>query len=173
LRGSPELLQQYFGELNNPKLTSVAVIGHGRYCTNTQTSFFRVQPFPVVAHNGEINTVARLQQEARMLGVQLPIEGSDSQDLDRTVATLMHEYEYGLLEAMEIAFPPIVNEIKQLEPALQNLYVFLRQAFGPFAQGPAGILSRHADECVFSVDALGLRPLWFGQLDDAYFFSRE
>src|SRR5690348_17698248 len=52
-------------------------------------------------------------QEARMLGVHLAEESSDSQDLSRLVETLTHEYGYGLLEAMEIAFPPIVNEIKQ------------------------------------------------------------
>ncbi|HEX2911907.1 MAG TPA: glutamate synthase-related protein [Chloroflexia bacterium] len=173
LRGSPQALDHYYPELQNNLLTSVATLGHSRYCTNTVSSFFRVQPFTVLGHNGEINTIARLQQEARMLGVQLPEESSDSQDLNRLVETLTHEYGYGLLEAMEIAFPPIVNEIKQLEPELQNLYVFLRQAFGPFAQGPAGIIARQGNECVFSVDALGLRPLWMGQLEDAYFFSSE
>ncbi|MEI6045297.1 MAG: glutamate synthase-related protein [Chloroflexota bacterium] len=173
LRGSPEVLERYFADLRNPRLASVATLGHSRYCTNTVSSFFRVQPFPVLGHNGEINTVARLRQEARMLGVQLPEGSSDSQDLSRVVETLIYEYGYGLLEAMEIAFPPIVNEIKQLEPDLQNLYVFVRQAFGPFAQGPAGIIARHNDECVFAVDALGLRPLWCGQLEDAYFFASE
>lgn len=173
LRGSPKILDRYYPDLANPVLTSAATLGHSRYCTNTVSSFFRVQPFPVLGHNGEINTVARLQQESRMLGVQLPEGGSDSQDLSRLVETLTHEYGYGLLEALEIAFPPIVNEIKQLEPDLQNLYVFLRQAFGPFAQGPAGIIARQDNECVYSVDALGLRPLWMGQLEDAYFFSSE
>ncbi|MDB5081707.1 MAG: hypothetical protein JWP00_3631 [Chloroflexi bacterium] len=173
LRGSPVALDRYYPELGNPLLTSAATLGHSRYCTNTVSSFFRVQPFPVLGHNGEINTVGRLQQESRMLGVQLPEGGSDSQDLSRLVETLTHEYGYGLLEALEIAFPPIVNEIKQLEPDLQNLYVFLRQAFGPFAQGPAGIIARQDAECVFSVDALGLRPLWMGHLEDAYFFSSE
>ena len=108
-----------------------------------------------------------------MLGAKFAPEGSDSQDLNRTIETLIHDYGYSLLEAMEIAFPPIHHEIKQLEPDLQNLYVFLRQAFGPFAQGPAGIISRYGDECVFSVDALGLRPLWFGAMENDYFFSSE
>ena len=173
LRGSPISLDRYYPELQSPLLLSVATLGHSRYCTNTISSFYRVQPFTVLGHNGEINTVARLRQESQMLGVQLAESGSDSQDLDRLVETLISEYGYGLLEAMEIAFPPIVNEIKQLEPDLQNLYVFLRQAFGPFAQGPAGIIARQGRECVFSVDALGLRPLWMGQLEDAYFFSSE
>jgi glutamate synthase (NADPH/NADH) large chain len=173
LRGSPDALDRYFPELRDPQMISVATLGHSRYCTNTISSFFRVQPFTVLGHNGEINTVARLEQEARMMNVQLPEDPSDSQSLNRLVETLIFEYGYGLLEAMEIAFPPIVNEIKQLEPNLQNLYIFLRQAFGPFAQGPAGIIARQGNEVVFSVDALGLRPLWMGQLEDAYFFSSE
>ena len=106
-------------------------------------------------------------------GVSLPPKVATLQDLNRAIETLIHQYGYSLLEAMEIAFPPIVNEIKQLEPDLQNLYVFLRQGFGPFAQGPAGIISRYADEVVFSVDALGLRPLWFGAIESDYFFSSE
>lgn len=173
LRGSPDALDRYFPDLINPIVTSVATLGHGRYCTNTVSSFFRVQPFSILGHNGEINTVARLQQEARMLGSSLTPESSDSQDLNRTIETLIHQYGYGLLEALEVVFPPIHHEIKQLEPDLQNLYVFLRQAFGPFAQGPAGIIARYGDECVFSVDALGLRPLWFGTLENDYFFSSE
>ena len=43
---------------------------------------------------------------------------------------------------------------------LRGFYMYLRQAFGPFAQGPVALIARHGDECVFSVDALGLRPLW-------------
>ena len=38
--------------------------------------------------------------------------------------------------------------------------MYLRQAMGPFAQGPIALIARHGDEFVFSVDALGLRPLW-------------
>ena len=51
--------------------------------------------------------------------------------------------------------------------------MYLRQAFGPFAQGPVALISRFGDECVFSVDALGLRPLWQLETADAYVFSSE
>src|SRR5215216_1117764 len=74
---------------------------------------------------------------------------------------------------MELAFPPILSEVEKLSPELQTIYKYYRQAFGPFAQGPAGIISRFGDECVFSVDALGLRPLWFGETEKEYFFSSE
>src|ERR1051325_11447654 len=173
VRGSIETLYQYYPELRNPDFTTAITIGHARYSTNTATSFERVQPFSLLGHNGEINTIARLREQAQMLGVELVDGGSDSQDLDRLLAYLIHRYHFTLAEAMEIAFPPILSEVEKLSPELQAIYKYYRQAFGPFAQGPAGIISRFGDECVFSVDALGLRPLWFGDTEKEYFFSSE
>ncbi|MFN8411346.1 MAG: glutamate synthase-related protein [Anaerolineales bacterium] len=173
VRGSIEALYQYYPELRNPDFTTAITIGHARYSTNTATSFERVQPFSLLGHNGEINTIARLREQAEMLGVDLPIGGSDSQDLDRLLATLIHQYHFSLTEAMELAFPPILSEVEKLSPELQTIYKYYRQAFGPYSQGPAGIISRYGDECVFSVDALGLRPLWFGDTEKEYFFSSE
>jgi len=173
VRGSIETLYQYYPELRNPDFTTAITIGHARYSTNTATSFERVQPFNLLGHNGEINTIARLREQAQMLGVELVDGGSDSQDLDRLLSTLIHQYHFSLTEAMELAFPPILSEVEKLSPDLQTAYKYYRQAFGPFAQGPAGIISRFGDECVFSVDALGLRPLWFGDTEKEYFFSSE
>jgi glutamate synthase (NADPH/NADH) large chain len=173
VRGSIEALYQYFPELRNPDFTTTITIGHARYSTNTATSFERVQPFNLIGHNGEINTIARLREQAEMLGVNLVEGGSDSQDLDRLLTTLIHHYRFSLTEAMELAFPPILSEVEKLSPELQTVYKYYRQAFGPYSQGPAGIISRFGDECVFSVDALGLRPLWFGDTEKEYFFSSE
>ncbi len=173
VRGSIEALYQYYPELRNPDFTTAITIGHARYSTNTATSFERVQPFSLLGHNGEINTIARLREQAEMLGVDLPVGGSDSQDLDRLLATLIHQYRFSLTESMELAFPPILSEVEKLSPELQTIYKYYRQAFGPYSQGPAGIISRYGDECVFSVDALGLRPLWFGDTEKEYFFSSE
>src|SRR5690606_26419646 len=41
------------------------------------------------------------------------------------------------------------------------------------AQGPSAVAARVGDLCVFSVDALGLRPLWFGETEKEYFTSSE
>ncbi len=173
VRGAIETLYQYYPELRNPEFMSAITIGHARYSTNTATSFERVQPFSLLGHNGEINTIARLREQAAMLGVDLVRGGSDSQDVDRVLATLIHHYRFTLTEAMEMVFPPILSEVEKLSPELQAVYKYYRQAFGPFSQGPAGIISRYGDECVFSVDALGLRPLWFGDTEKEYFFSSE
>ena len=137
------------------------------------SSFFRVQPFSVLGHNGEINTIAKLRDEAKMIGVPLVKDGSDSQDLSRTMETLICRDGYSLFEAMDVLFPPIVNEIKAYPKHLQDLYTYIREAWGHFAQGPAGIISRFGDEAVFSVDALGLRPLWMLETDSSYLFSSE
>ena len=69
--------------------------------------------------------------------------------------------------------PPIVHEIRQFPEALRGFYMYLRQAMGPFAQGPIALIARNGDEYVFSVDALGLRPLWEIHAEDAYVFSSE
>jgi glutamate synthase (NADPH/NADH) large chain len=173
VRGAIETLYHYYPELSSPDYMTAITLGHARYSTNTTTAFERVQPFSLLGHNGEINTIARLREQAQLLGVQLVEDGSDSQDLDRSLASLIHRYGFSLAEAMELTFPPILSEVANLPLEYQALYRYYRQAFGPFAQGPAALIVRSGDECVFSVDALGLRPLWFGETEKEYFFSSE
>jgi len=173
VRGHVDTLFKYYPDLRDPEFETVITVGHSRYSTNTETAFERVQPFSLLGHNGEINTISRLRQEARMLGAQLVENGSDSQDLNRLLEVLIHKYGFSLLEAMEIVFPPVPHEAKALPEELEATYARYRMGWGPFAQGPAGIVSRYGDECVFSVDALGLRPLWFGETEKDFYFSSE
>ncbi|HEX6116185.1 MAG TPA: glutamate synthase-related protein, partial [Solirubrobacterales bacterium] len=98
---------------------------------------------------------------------------SDSQDLNRTVDTLVRVRGLSLAEAMEMVVPPIVDEIRALPAELHGFYMYLRQTMGPFAQGPVALIARSGDECVFSADALGLRPLWQVETADDYVFSSE
>jgi glutamate synthase (NADPH) large chain len=171
--GAGDILPKYYHDLANPLAASTMTLGHNRYSTNTLSSFFRVQPFSVLGHNGEINTIAKLRDEAKLAGVPLVKDGSDSQDLSRTLETFICRENYSLFEAMDVMFPPIVNEIKSYPDHLQDLYTYIREGWGHFAQGPAGIISRFADEAVFSVDALGLRPLWMLETESSYLFSSE
>lgn len=171
--GAGDILPRYYQDLASPLVASTMTLGHNRYSTNTLSSFFRVQPFSVLGHNGEINTIAKLRDEAKMIGVPLVKDGSDSQDLSRTIETLICRDGYSLFEAMDVLFPPIINEIKAYPAHLQDLYTYLRESWGHFAQGPAGIISRFGDEAVFSVDALGLRPLWMLETESSYLFSSE
>jgi glutamate synthase (NADPH/NADH) large chain len=171
--GAPKVLGEYYPDLHDPRFETIGCFGHNRYSTNTWPSFKRVQPFSVLGHNGEINTIEQLRQEARMLNVPIQPGSSDSQDLNRTIETLVNRDGLTLAEAMEMVVPPIVNEIRSLPEELHSFYMYLRQSMGPYAQGPVALIARHTDECVFSADALGLRPLWQVETEEDFVFSSE
>ncbi|MEB3103898.1 glutamate synthase-related protein [Ferviditalea candida] len=171
--GSASILPKYFKDTQDSLFAAQVTIGHNRYSTNTLSNFFRVQPFSILGHNGEINTIKKMLYEAEMIGVPLVDGGSDSQNMNRTIETLIHRFGFSLFEAMELIFPPIINEMKLFREELQDLYVYYRQIWGHYAQGPAAIVSRYGNECVFSVDALGLRPLWMVESESSLYFSSE
>ncbi len=171
--GAPNVLGEYYPDLKDERFETIGCFGHNRYSTNTWPSFKRVQPFSALGHNGEINTIEQLRQEARMLAVPIQASSSDSQDLNRTIDTLVSREGLSLAEAMEMIVPPIVHEIRSMPEDLHSFYMYLHQAMGPFAQGPVALIARHADECVFSADAMGLRPLWQIETEDDYVFSSE
>ncbi len=173
VHGAPELLSRYYPELRRRDFLSSVTIGHSRYSTNTLPTVLRAQPFALLGHNGEINTIARLREEAVMLGIPLPSEGSDSQDLNRILEGLIFHYGMSLFEAMEMVFPPIFSEMETMNDDHRSLYTWFRRFLPASAQGPAAIIARCADRCVFSVDAMGLRPLWFGETEKEYFASSE
>jgi glutamate synthase (NADPH/NADH) large chain len=173
VHGAPEILSRYYPELKRREFQSAVTIGHSRYSTNTLPTVLRAQPFSLLGHNGEINTIARLREEARMMGIALPCGGSDSQDLNRTLEGLICRYGLTLFEAMELVFPPVFSIMDSMAPELQAMYGWFRRFLTASAQGPAAIIARHRELCVFSVDAMGLRPLWVGETDRELFASSE
>ena len=173
VRGTAQVLEAYYGDLTDPDFTSAITIGHNRYSTNTTTAFERVQPFSLLGHNGEINTIRKLRTEAQMLGIPLQPNASDSQDVNRALEAMIFRDGLTFWEAVEIMFPPIHNEIKRVPDPLKDMLMYHRQAWGPFAQGPAAMVIRCGDELVGSVDALGLRPLWIITTEDRIVFSSE
>ncbi|HJQ32436.1 MAG TPA: glutamate synthase-related protein [Pyrinomonadaceae bacterium] len=173
VRGDAETLRRYFPELSHPEFKSAITLGHGRYSTNTDSRPERAQMFSTLGHNGEINSIDRLGREALALGIQLPPRASDSQVLDRVVESFMFDCGLSLMNALEVAFPPVWSEVERFPSELRELYRYWRRAFGAHAQGPAAIIARQADEIVFSSDALGLRPLWCGETEKEFFASSE
>ncbi|MCI0660664.1 MAG: glutamate synthase-related protein [Acidobacteria bacterium] len=173
VRGDAETLRRYFPDLSRPDFKSAITLGHGRYSTNTNSAAEKAQMFSTLGHNGEINSIDRLTREAAALGFQLPRQASDSQILDRVVESLMFIYELSLMETIEILFPPVWSECEKFESPMKAFHRYFRRVFGSLAQGPAAIIAREGDEVVFSCDALGLRPLWFGVTEKEYFASSE
>ncbi len=173
LRGTPDLLPRVFPELMDRDLTSMISLGHSRYSTNTLPTMERAQPFSILCHNGEINTIERLRSTGRILGIEPVPGGSDSQDLNRIIEGLINMYQLDPMEAIEMVFPAIHSEVEYYEKDLQRVFDFYRWFFPSSAQGPAAVVARYSNICMGSVDALGLRPLWFGESDYEYFLSSE
>jgi glutamate synthase (NADPH/NADH) large chain len=173
VRGDARTLQAYYQDLQDPRLTSSFVLGHLRFSTNTQSRFDRVQPFPLLGHNGEINTIQRLRLEALTLGVRLAPGASDSQDVSRLLLDLVTRHGLRLVEAMTLLFPPVPSVLAALPPKERDVLQAARDAMGPVAQGPAAIVARYDDEVVCTLDALGLRPLWLASTPQAYWVTSE
>ncbi|MCL8208786.1 MAG: glutamate synthase [Actinomycetia bacterium] len=173
IRGTGAQLGRYYRDLTDPLFASVAVVGHVRYSTNTTTRAARAQPFRILGHNGEINTIARLRKTAQDLGFKLPEGGSDSQDLSRLVEGLLIRDGLTLEEAMLALFPPVAAAVRELDGPLAAAWTRIRAALGPVAQGPAAVIARHGARVLGSQDALGLRPLWLIQTADAYVLASE
>jgi glutamate synthase (NADPH/NADH) large chain len=171
--GSAEILFNYYRDLQDERCLTTYVLAHTRFSTNTATSFARVQPFSILGHNGEINTITRFFSEACMLGMPLSPDFSDSQIVDWGLYSFAAMYGWTLFESVELLFPAILNEMKRMPQKQMQMYSWYRSLWGPFAQGPAALIMRYADEAVFSIDALGLRPLWLVDTKEAYCFSSE
>jgi glutamate synthase (NADPH/NADH) large chain len=173
VQGGARTLYAYYPDLQHPNLTSAITIGHSRYSTNTMPAFNRVQPFSVLAHNGEINTIDRLRREARQLGVWLSVGVSDSQDTDRLLHHLLVEYGLSVAEALEVLFPPVWAQVERMPEPKRSVYRHIRAFLGPVAQGPAAIIARWGDTCAFATDALGLRPLWLVPTEEGLYACSE
>ena len=136
VQGQPEVIPRFYPEMQEPDFASSRIIAHNRYSTNTYPTFSRVQPFSILGHNGEINTIAQLREQSEQLGLPITHNGSDSQDLNRLLEGLIFEKGLSLLEAVEFALPPILGEVHRLPAKLQDLYVHYREALGPYVAGP-------------------------------------
>ncbi|MBN2469166.1 MAG: glutamate synthase, partial [Anaerolineae bacterium] len=173
VRGSVETLPQYYPDLLDRYYDTAIALCHARYSTNTTSSFERVQPFALLGHNGEINTINRFREEAAKMDITLQPGNSDSQDVDRVIHHLCARHDLDLVQAMELIFPPVPHEVEQMPLAHRAIYTRMRHVFGPYAQGPAAIVARYRDDIVCSVDALGLRPLWLIETEKEYVLSSE
>ncbi len=76
---APAQLGVFYKDLADPEFKASAALFHQRYSTNTSPSWFLAQPFRLVAHNGEINTLLgnRNWMKAREAALEHPVWGSD------------------------------------------------------------------------------------------------
>jgi len=164
-------LRRYFPDLSNPYFTSGLALVHSRFSTNTFPTWSLAQPFRLLAHNGEINTIRgnRGWMKAResvlsskALGDVKQIspivqEGmSDSASLDNVFEFLMMS-GLSLPQAMAILVPESFNDKNPISEDLKAFYEYHSILMEPW-DGPAALLFSDGRYAGGMLDRNGLRP---------------
>ena len=164
-------LRRYFPDLSNDYFTSGLALVHSRFSTNTFPKWKLAQPFRLLAHNGEINTIrgnrgwmkAResvLSSEAlgdiRDLRPIVQEGMSDSASLDNVFEFLMMS-GLSLPQAMAILVPESFNDKNPISEDLKAFYEYHSILMEPW-DGPAALLFSDGRYAGGMLDRNGLRP---------------
>src|SRR5438034_578265 len=114
-------LTSFYPDLNDPALAVPFAIFHQRFSTNTEPSWERAQPFRMLCHNGEINTIDGNVAWMRARGHQLDRDGSDSTLLDNALELLVRGGR-DIRHAAAILIPEAIDADPKLDPDVRTFY---------------------------------------------------
>nr|WP_191997328.1 glutamate synthase large subunit [Bifidobacterium sp. SMB2] len=174
-------LKPFFEDLSDPSMKARVAIVHSRFSTNTFPSWPLAQPFRLLAHNGEINTIqgnrnwlsareGRLSSE--LLGEfkpLLPINTpgySDSGTFDECLE-LLHLAGRSLPHAISMMLPPAWEKNDALDPDVKAFYEYNNTLIEPW-DGPADIVFTDGTQVGALLDRNGFRPGRWQVTDDGY-----
>ena len=172
-------LEPFYPDLSDERFASKLALVHSRYSTNTFPSWPLAQPFRMIAHNGEINTVqgnrnwmrARQSQlESVVLGdisSILPINtpgASDSASFDEVVE-LLNLAGRSLPHAMMMMVPEAYENQVDVDPARRAFYEYHSTLMEPW-DGPAALVFTDGSLVGATLDRNGLRPGRYLVTDD-------
>ena len=163
-------LRYYFPDLMNPHFTTAMALVHSRFSTNTFPTWSLAQPFRMVGHNGEINTIQgnRLWMKARECMLHPASFGgrdvtpivqagmSDSASLDNVLEFFVMG-GMSLPHALAMLVPESFNDKNPISPELKAFYEYhsiLMEAW----DGPATLLFSDGRYAGGMLDRNGLRP---------------
>ncbi len=164
-------VREYFPDLTNHYLTSGLALVHSRFSTNTFPTWSLAQPFRLLAHNGEINTIRgnRGWMEARESVLSSPQLGdikairpivqpgmSDSASLDNVLEFFVMS-GLSLPHAMAMLVPESFNEKNPISEDLKAFYEYHSILMEPW-DGPAALLFSDGRYAGGMLDRNGLRP---------------
>ena len=164
-------VRQYFPDLTNPYLTSGLALVHSRFSTNTFPTWSLAQPFRLLAHNGEINTIRgnRGWMQARESVLSSEALGdikaispivqpgmSDSASLDNVLEFFLMS-GLSLPHAMSILVPESFNDKNPISEDLKAFYEYHSILMEPW-DGPAALLFSDGRFAGGMLDRNGLRP---------------
>ncbi len=164
-------VREYFPDLTQPYFTSGLAVVHSRFSTNTFPTWSLAQPFRLLAHNGEINTIRgnRAWMEARESVLSTPDLGdvrdirpiiqpdmSDSASLDNVLEFFVMS-GLSLPHAMAMLVPESFNDKNPISEDLKAFYEYHSILMEPW-DGPAALLFSDGRYAGGMLDRNGLRP---------------
>ena len=168
-----EQLSNFYPDIQNENFTSRYAVYHQRYSTNTFPTWSLAQPFRVIAHNGEINTLKgnknwMAAHEPRMehknfgnnvddLKPIIDSKASDSAALDSTIELLV-KANRSLPMAKIITIPEAWSHRRDFPKKIKDLYAYGGAVMEPW-DGPAAICGAYGDWAIAGMDRNGLRPI--------------
>lgn len=183
----PVDLPQFYTDLADSSLETAICVFHQRFSTNTLPKWPLAQPFRMLAHNGEINTimgnrnwsVARTQKFQTDLLPKLdeivPLvnrTGSDSSSLDNMLELLLIG-GMDLHRAARMLVPPAWQNVEHMDEDLKAFYEYNSMHVEPW-DGPAGLVLTDGRYAVCTLDRNGLRPSrWVITKDDIITVASE
>ncbi len=167
-------LRNYYTDLQDPRMASALAVIHSRFSTNTFPSWKLAQPFRMIAHNGEINTLTGnlnwfysglksyassyfTNEEMEMLLPVVDNGQSDSACLDNVIEILQHTGR-SLPHVMMMLIPEAWDGNEQMDPLKKAFYEFHATLMEPW-DGPAAISFTDGKLVGAVLDRNGLRPL--------------
>ncbi len=177
-----ESIDAFYPDLQDERFAAATAIFHQRYSTNTFPQWRLAQPFRMLAHNGEINTLKgnvnwmkshEIRMAAQAFGefgedVKPVVQsgGSDSAALDNTFEILVRAGRDAPM-AKTLLVPEAWNakSDEQMKPAHKALYSYCNAVMEPW-DGPAALCATDGRWVVAGKDRNGLRPLRVAYTDD-------
>jgi glutamate synthase (NADPH/NADH) large chain len=171
---------EYYQDLNDERMVSALALVHQRFSTNTFPTWDLAQPFRMIAHNGEINTLrgnvnwmaARRQSMAsQVLGEDLdkiwpliPEGQSDSACFDNALELLVAG-GYSLAHAMMMLIPEAWSGNPLMDSDRRAFYEYHAALMEPW-DGPAAVAFTDGRQIGATLDRNGLRPARYLVTDD-------
>ena len=180
----PATLKAFYLDLQNPEFETAICLYHQRFSTNTFPAWPLGQPFRMMCHNGEINTVRgnRNWMASREEFFESDIWGDDVallknvlNDNESDSASLDHALELltlsgrSLEHSMCMLVPPAFREDADISDDLRAFYQYHRSFAEPW-DGPAGLVYTDGTKLCASLDRNGLRPSRFKLTEDGLLY---
>jgi len=180
-----EQLATFYPDLKDERFISAFALFHQRYSTNTFPQWWLAQPFRMIAHNGEINTIRgntnwMKSHEIRMANHEafgdhqddikpvIPTGASDSAALDAVFEILVRAGRSAPM-AKTLLIPEAWSKAADLSDDIRAMYAYCATVMEPW-DGPAALTAYDGRWVMAGSDRNGLRPLRYTLTDDGLLF---